>query len=49
MRQWRSLSREQKLERIQAVRGKYAHIPFSSEDLVRERRREVERQEQLNG
>jgi excisionase family DNA binding protein len=45
VRQWRALSREQKLERIRAVRGKYAHVPFSSDDLVKERHEEAEREE----
>ena len=42
-RQWKSLSREEKLKRIDAVMGKYADVPFSSEDLIRERREDAER------
>ena len=32
-------------QRIEAAMGKYADVPFSSEDLIRERREEVEREE----
>ena len=45
LEEWKSLSREEKHKRLQAIRGKYAHIPFSSDDLIRERREEVEREE----
>jgi excisionase family DNA binding protein len=33
---------EEGAARARAVVGKYAHVPFSSEDLIRERRAEVE-------
>lgn len=45
-REWRTLSREQKLKRLDEIVGKYADVPFSSEDLMREHREEVERDEQ---
>lgn len=45
LEEWKGLSREEKERRIRAIRGKYAHIPFSSDDLIRERREEVEREE----
>jgi excisionase family DNA binding protein len=45
IREWQSLSYEEKLQRIDEVRGKYADVQFSSDDLVRERREEVEREE----
>ncbi|MFZ1935013.1 MAG: hypothetical protein WCB27_13350 [Thermoguttaceae bacterium] len=32
-------------ERIRAIRGKYAWIPFSSDDHVREKQEELEREE----
>lgn len=44
-REWQSLSYEEKLRRIDEVQGKYADMEFSSEDLIRERREEVEREE----
>lgn len=33
-------------ERVKALRGKYAWIPFSSDDHVREKHEEMEREEQ---
>lgn len=45
-REWRSLSREEKLQRIDTVMGKYADTHFSSEDIIRDRREEVERDEE---
>ena len=32
-------------ERVRALRGKYAWIPFSSDDYAREKRKETEREE----
>jgi len=46
IREWKSLSREERLIRINAAMGKFAHVNFSSDDLIRERREEVEREEQ---
>ncbi|MCL5104691.1 MAG: helix-turn-helix domain-containing protein [Armatimonadetes bacterium] len=46
VREWRALSQEEKHKRLMSVMGKYADVPFSSEDLLRERREEVEREEQ---
>jgi hypothetical protein len=31
-------------ERVRALRGKYAWIPFSSDDLAREKQKEIERE-----
>jgi|GEM_PF-324727 len=45
-REWRTLSQEQKMKRLDEIVGKYADVPFSSEDLMREHREEVERDEQ---
>ena len=45
LEQWRSLSREEKLKRIDAVMDKFANARVSSEDIIRERREEVEREE----
>jgi hypothetical protein len=33
---------QDRLDRVWEIAGKYAHIPFSSEDLAREHRAEVE-------
>jgi len=43
--EWQSLTPEQKRARVDAVRGKYADVHFSSDDLIRERRLENERDE----
>ncbi len=32
-------------ERVRALAGKYAWIPFSSDDYIREKRKELEREE----
>src|SRR5436189_3766354 len=32
--------------RVDALVGKYAHVPFSTEELLRERRQDAEREEQ---
>ena len=45
MRQWSGLSVEEKLKRIDEVTAKYADARFSSEDIIRERRNEVERED----
>jgi excisionase family DNA binding protein len=37
---------EERAARVRAIVGKYAHVPFSSEDLLRERRAEVELEEE---
>jgi len=36
---------EERAARVDAIIGKYADIPFSSEDLMREKREEREREE----
>lgn len=43
MQEWRSLSRDEKLQRIDSVMDKYADANISSEDIIRDRREEVER------
>jgi len=44
-RQWHSLSPEEKKRRLYSIAGKYAHIPFSSEDIMNEHHEEVDRDE----
>jgi hypothetical protein len=37
---------EDALDKVsQRVKGKYAHVPYSSEDLIREKRQEAERED----
>lgn len=43
-RQWRTLPPDEKERRLSAIVGKYAHIPFSSEDLMQQHREEIERE-----
>lgn len=40
-----SASPEERAARVRAIVGKYAHVPFSSDDLIRERQEEVAREE----
>jgi len=45
--EWHTLPPEERKRRLYAVAGKYAHVPFSSEDLMQQHRDEVEREERL--
>ncbi len=44
-KQWQSLSPDEKQRRVDQALGKYASVPFSSEDLMREKQEELDREE----